>query len=231
MPIPSIVILTGAGISAESGLSTFRSQNGLWEGYAVDEIATYKEYKRDPMLVHQFYNNLRRKLQSPGIKPNAAHIALAKLEKAFGADNVLLVTQNVDNLHERAGSEHIIHMHGELLKVRDEKTEQILNWQSDIDHKKDPTLRPHIVWFGEMPLNMPQIYDALTKANYFIAIGTSGNVYPAAGFIDIARKSGSKTIELNLKPSLGENLFNQKIYGKATEVVPTFVAELIKTRS
>lgn len=231
MPIPSIVILTGAGISAESGLSTFRSQNSLWEGYAVDEIATYKGYKRDPMLVHQFYNNLRRKLQSPGIKPNAAHIALAKLEKAFGADNVLLVTQNVDNLHERAGSEHIIHMHGELLKVRDEKTEQILDWQSDIDHKKYPTLRPHIVWFGEMPLNMPQIYDALTKANYFIAIGTSGNVYPAAGFIDIAKKSGSKTIELNLEPSLGKNLFNQKIYGKATEVVPTFVAELIKTRS
>lgn len=228
MPIPSVVILTGAGISAESGLSTFRSQNGLWEGYAVDKVATYEGYQRDPRLVHQFYNNLRKKLQSPEIKPNAAHIALAKLEKAFGAESVLLVTQNVDNLHERAGSEHILHMHGELLKVRDEKTGQILDWQSDVDHTKDPTLRPHIVWFGEMPLNLPQIYDALTKASYFISIGTSGNIYPAAGFIDIARKSGSKTIELNLEPSLGENQFNQRIYGKATEVVPAFVAKLLK---
>lgn len=230
MPIPSIVILTGAGISAESGLSTFRSQNGLWEGHAIDEVATYEGYERNPMLVHQFYNDLRKKLQSPEIKPNAAHIALAELENAFGANNVLLVTQNIDNLHERAGSEHILHMHGELLKIRDEKTGQILDWQSDVDHKKEPTLRPHVVWFGEMPLNMPKIYDALTKANYFISIGTSGNVYPAAGFIDIARKSGSKTVELNLEPGLGENRFNKKIYGKATEVVPTFVAELLKGR-
>lgn len=229
MPIPSIVILTGAGISAESGLSTFRAENGLWEGEDVNQVATYEGYKQNPGLVHQFYNKLRTKLKSPEVKPNAAHDALVKLETAFGPENVLIVTQNVDDLHERAGSNNIIHMHGELLKMRNEKTGEVLECHDNIDHQATPYLRPHIVWFGEMPLEMDRIYTALSTADYFISIGTSGNVYPASGFVEIARNNGCKTIELNLEPSIGENLFNQKIYGSATKVVPSFVDSLIQT--
>lgn len=228
MSTPFIVILTGAGISAESGLATFRAQNGLWEGHAIDDVASYEGYTRNPQLVHQFYNQLRQKLLSPSIKPNAAHYALAKLENAFGANNVLLITQNVDNLHERAGSQHIIHMHGELLKLRNEKTGEILECYHDTDFKKNPLLRPHIVWFGEMPLDMDRIYSSLLRADYFISIGTSGHVYPAASFAELAKNNGSQTIELNLAPTLNKNLFSQKQYGRATDIVPAFVNELIK---
>lgn len=229
MTKPVIVVLTGAGISAESGLSTFRAENGLWEGEDVNQVATYEGYKTNPGLVHQFYNKLRAKLKSSAVKPNAAHYAIAELEKVFGSDNVIVITQNVDNLHERAGSTGVIHMHGELLKIRDEKTGNVFECHQDIDHQKNPDLRPHIVWFGEIPLGMERIYDALAKADYFISIGTSGNVYPAASFVEIARNNGCKTIELNLEPGVSENLFNEKIYGTATEVVPAFVNSLIKT--
>ncbi|OCL23476.1 Sir2 family NAD+-dependent deacetylase [Gilliamella sp. wkB171] len=224
---PKIVILTGAGISAESGLSTFRAQNGLWEGYDVNDVATYEGYRRDPIAVHNFYNMLRRKLQDPSVKPNQAHIALAKLEQKLGSNNVLVVTQNVDNLHEQAGSKNIIHMHGELLKARNEKTGEIIDCFNDINYQQNKLIRPHIVWFGEIPLQMDQIYDALSQADYFISIGTSGNVYPAAGFVQIANQSGAKTIELNLEPSLGESLFQTKIYGPASQVVPEFIQTLI----
>lgn len=227
MTIPKIVILTGAGISAESGLSTFRAQNGLWEGYNVDDVATYAGYKRDPIAVHQFYNMLRNKLQDPKVCPNAAHYALAELEQKLGSDNVLIVTQNVDNLHEQAGSKNIIHMHGELLKVRNEQNGQITECFSDVDYNQNKLIRPHIVWFGEIPLQMDEIYDALTQTEYFISIGTSGNVYPAAGFVQVANQSGAKTVELNLEPSLGENLFQTKIYGPASKIVPKFVQTLI----
>ena len=220
---PKIVILTGAGISAESGLSTFRAQNGLWEGHNVDDVATYQGYLRDPIGVHNFYNMLRNKLQNPEVKPNAAHFALAQLEQTLGSDNVLIVTQNVDNLHEKAGSKNIIHMHGELLKVRNEKTGQILDYYQDVNYEENKLIRPHIVWFGEMPLQMDEIYDALSKADYFISIGTSGNVYPAAGFVQMANQFGVKTVELNLEPSLGENLFKTKIYGPASQVVPEYI--------
>ena len=220
---PKIVILTGAGISAESGLSTFRAQNGLWEGHNVDDVATYEGYLRDPIGVHNFYNMLRNKLQNPEVKPNAAHFALAQLEQTLGSDNVLIVTQNVDNLHEKAGSKNIIHMHGELLKVRNEKTGQILDYYKDVNYEENKLIRPHIVWFGEMPLQMDEIYDALSKADYFISIGTSGNVYPAAGFVQMANQFGVKTVELNLEPSLGENLFKTKIYGPASQVVPEYI--------
>ncbi|KES16996.1 NAD-dependent protein deacetylase, SIR2 family [Gilliamella apicola SCGC AB-598-I20] len=224
---PKIVILTGAGISAESGLSTFRAQNGLWEGYNVDDVATYQGYLRDPIGVHNFYNMLRNKLQNPEVKPNAAHFALAQLEQTLGSNNVLIVTQNVDNLHEKAGSKNIIHMHGELLKVRNEKNGQILDCYQDVNYEENKLIRPHIVWFGEMPLQMDEIYDALSNADYFISIGTSGNVYPAAGFVQMANQFGVKTVELNLEPSLGENLFQTKIYGPASQVVPEYIKKFI----
>lgn len=226
MKTPKIVILTGAGISAESGLSTFRAQNGLWEGYDVNDVATYEGYSRDPIAVHSFYNMLRKKLQSPEVKPNLAHLALAQLEYKLGSENVLVVTQNVDNLHERAGSKNIIHMHGELLKVRNEQTGQIIDCHQDVDYVKNKLIRPHIVWFGEIPLEMNKIYHALSQADYFISIGTSGNVYPAAGFVEVANQSGAKTVELNLEPSLGESLFQTKIYGPASKIVPEFVETL-----
>ena len=222
-----IVILTGAGISAESGLSTFRAQNGLWEGYDVNDVATYEGYMRNPVAVHDFYNMLRRKLQNPEVKPNTAHFALAQLEQKLGSDNVLIVTQNVDNLHEQAGSKNIIHMHGELLKVRNEKTGQIIDSYYDVNYHENKLIRPHIVWFGEIPLQMEEIYNALSQADYFISIGTSGNVYPAAGFVQIANQVGAKTIELNLEPSLGKNLFQTKIYGPASKVVPEFIEKFI----
>ena len=224
---PKIVILTGAGISAESGLSTFRAQNGLWEGYDVNDVATYEGYMHNPVAVHDFYNMLRRKLQNPEVKPNTAHFALAQLEQKLGSDNVLIVTQNVDNLHEQAGSKNIIHMHGELLKVRNEKTGQIIDSYYDVNYHENKLIRPHIVWFGEIPLQMEEIYNALSQADYFISIGTSGNVYPAAGFVQIANQVGAKTIELNLEPSLGKNLFQTKIYGPASRVVPEFIEKFI----
>ncbi|OCG38208.1 MULTISPECIES: Sir2 family NAD+-dependent deacetylase [unclassified Gilliamella] len=227
MKIPKIVILTGAGISAESGLSTFRAQNGLWEGYDVNDVATYEGYIRNPTAVHDFYNMLRRKLQNPDVKPNAAHFALAELEQKLGSDNLLIVTQNVDNLHEQAGSKNIIHMHGELLKVRNEKTGQIIDCFNDVDYQQNKFIRPHIVWFGEIPLQMEQIYDALSQADCFISIGTSGNVYPAAGFVQIANQTSAKTVELNLEPSLGESLFQIKIYGSASKIVPEFIKKFI----
>ena len=224
---PKIVILTGAGISAESGLSTFRAQNGLWEGYDVNDVATYEGYNRNPIAVHSFYNMLRRKLQSPDVKPNLAHFALAELEHKLGSENVLVVTQNVDNLHEIAGSKNIIHMHGELLKVRNEQTGQIIDCLEDVDYQQNKFIRPYIVWFGEIPLQMDKIYDALSQADYFISIGTSGNVYPAAGFVKVANQSGAKTVELNLEPSLSESLFQTKIYGPASQVVPEFIKKFI----
>lgn len=227
MTIPKIVILTGAGISAESGLSTFRAQNGLWEGYDINDVATYEGYMRNPVAVHDFYNMLRRKLQNPEVKPNAAHFSLAELERKFGLDHILIVTQNVDNLHEQAGSRNIIHMHGELLKVRNEKTGQIIDCYQDVNYQYNKLIRPHIVWFGEIPLQMDKIYGALSHADYFISIGTSGNVHPAAGFVQIANQAGAKTIELNLEPSLGENLFQTKIYGPASKVVPEFIENFV----
>jgi NAD-dependent deacetylase len=224
---PKIVILTGAGISAESGLSTFRAQNGLWEGHDVNDVATYQGYLRDPIAVHGFYNMLRKKLQNPAVKPNAAHFSLAQLEQKLGTDNVLIITQNVDNLHEQAGSKNIIHMHGELLKVRNEETGQIIDCDNDINFEENTSIRPHIVWFGEMPLQMDEIYNALSNADYFISIGTSGNVYPAAGFVQMANQFGVKTVELNLEPSLGENLFQTKIYGPASQVVPKYLNQFL----
>lgn len=230
---PKIVILTGAGISAESGIQTFRASDGLWENHRIDDVATPEGFGRNPELVQRFYNERRKKLFEPDLQPNAAHFALAKLEQKLG-ENLLLVTQNVDNLHERAGSKNLIHMHGELLKVRCTHSGQIYDWARDVTDsdrcqccKIPRKLRPHIVWFGEMPLEMERIYTALNECDYFIAIGTSGNVYPAAGFVQEVPFE-AETIELNLEPSKVRTYFKQAHYGKASEIVPEFVENLLK---
>ncbi|AVE44165.1 NAD-dependent protein deacylase [Providencia stuartii] len=228
-----VVVLTGAGISAESGIQTFRSSDGLWEEHRVEDVATPEGFARDPQLVQRFYNERRRQLQQENIKPNPAHYALAQLEDLLG-DNFLLVTQNIDNLHERAGSKRIIHMHGELLKVRCSWSNQVLEWKEDLSTDErchccqfPQPLRPHIVWFGEMPLGMDEIYQAIENATLFIAIGTSGHVYPAAGFVHEARLNGAHTVELNLEPSQVESEFEEKHYGLASEVVVDYVKHLI----
>ncbi len=233
--LPKIVILTGAGISAESGIQTFRASDGLWENQRIDDVATPEGFSRNPELVQRFYNERRRKLFSPDIQPNAAHLALAELEEKIG-ENLLIVTQNVDNLHERAGSRNLIHMHGELLKVRCSWSGKIYDWERDVNEtdrcdccQPPRQLRPHIVWFGEMPLEMERIYQALAECDYFIAIGTSGNVYPAAGFVQEANRAGAVTIELNLVPSLVKNEFQQTQYGKASELVPAFIARFLNS--
>lgn len=234
MDKPRVVVLTGAGISAESGIRTFRAADGLWEEHRVEDVATPEGFARNPSLVQTFYNARRQQLQQPEIVPNAAHLALACLEEELG-DRFLLVTQNIDNLHERAGNQRIIHMHGELLKVRCAWSGQVLEWTSDVtvDDKchccQFPhPLRPHVVWFGEMPLGMDEIYEALAMADVFIAIGTSGHVYPAAGFVHEARLQGAHTVELNLEPSQVGSEFAEKQYGLASEVVPQFVDKLLK---
>ncbi|UUX48224.1 NAD-dependent protein deacylase [Nisaea acidiphila] len=232
-PEASIVILTGAGISKESGLDTFRDADGIWSKVNLEDVATPEGYRRNPVMVHEFYNARRRSLLNANVTPNAAHAALAKLEKEWPG-TVLLVTQNIDDLHERAGSSNLLHMHGEMLKVRCERTGEIFEWREDLGlESRSPTtneagtLRPHVVWFGEMPLYMEEIYEALSDADLFISIGTSGNVYPAAGFVQEARMHGAHTIELNLEPSEGATLFAEKRYGPASEIVPDYVEELL----
>ncbi|KAA5950895.1 NAD-dependent protein deacylase [Pantoea sp. Bo_2] len=233
-PLPHVVVLTGAGISAESGIRTFRAADGLWEEHHVEDVATPEGFQRDPALVQRFYNARRQQLQEADVQPNAAHLALAELEQVLG-DNFLLVTQNIDNLHERAGNNRVLHMHGELLKVRCVTSGQVIEWTGDITPDDRCTccqfpsvLRPHVVWFGEMPLGMEQIYQALEQADYFIAIGTSGHVYPAAGFVHEARLQGAHTVELNLEPSQVGNEFAERHYGLASEVVPEFVHKLLR---
>ncbi|WP_269617527.1 Sir2 family NAD+-dependent deacetylase [Zhongshania sp. BJYM1] len=233
MAYKRIVVLTGAGISAESGIKTFRAEDGLWEEHRVEDVATPEGFAADPELVQRFYNGRRTQLLSDTVKPNAAHIALAKLEEAYG-DRLLIVTQNIDNLHERAGSKNIIHMHGELLKMRCAYTDIIYPIHGDInvDDRCEccgmrGALRPHIVWFGEMPLQMDEIYDALEGCDLFVAIGTSGNVYPAAGFVRQAAMSGAHTMEINLEPSAVQSAFAEHRYGMAGEVVPELLAEML----
>ena len=228
-----IVILTGAGISAESGIKTFRAGDGLWEGHRVEEVASPQGFVRNPDLVHSFYNRRRAQLNAGSVYPNAAHIALAELERGFPGE-VLVVTQNVDDLHERAGSANLIHMHGELNKARCSVTEKVYNWTSDILRdscceccRRAGTLRPHIVWFGEMPFEIERIYDALMQCDLFISIGTSGHVYPAAGFVQVASQAGADTVELNLEPSLVNGAFQESIQGPATRIVKEFVERLM----
>ncbi len=228
-----IVILTGAGISKESGLSTFRDADGIWARVRVEDVATPQAFARDPARVHDFYNERRRQLQSLAVQPNAAHLALAELEAKWPG-GVLVVTQNIDDLHERAGSRNVAHMHGELSKARCEYCGSVAIWAGDLGVeiecgtcRRAGGMRPHVVWFGEMPLEMERIGRALADCHMFISIGTSGNVNPAAEFVNEAKSlAGAKTVELNLEPSEGARLFDNARYGPATRVVPEFVAEL-----
>lgn len=229
-----IVILTGAGISKESGLDTFRDADGLWSKVSIDEVATYDAYRRDPEKVLAFYNDRRRGMTGGNIRANAAHAALARLEREWPGE-LLLVTQNIDDLHEQAGSTRLIHMHGEMAKARCDLCHHIHPWQDELTIElvcaacgMPGGMRPHVVWFGEMPLDMDRIYAALARCDLFVSIGTSGNVYPAAGFVQEARvMSGAHTVELNLEPSEGATLFAEKRYGPATEIVPGYVEELL----
>jgi NAD-dependent deacetylase len=232
-PDSTIVILTGAGISKESGLDTFRDPDGIWARHAVDDVATAQGFARNPSLVHEFYNSRRRGLIDPAVQPNPAHLALAKLARQWPG-KVVLITQNIDDLHERAGSPAIIHMHGELLKVECQHCPTIVSWRGDLDSRdtcsgcgRAAGLRPHVVWFGEMPRFMDDIALALADADLFISIGTSGNVYPAAGFVAEAREYGAHTIELNLEPSQGATLFAEARYGPAARIVPDYIEELL----
>ncbi|MDB2686097.1 NAD-dependent protein deacylase [Mariniblastus sp.] len=229
----SIVILTGAGISAESGIKTFRAADGLWENHRIEEVASPEGFAANPELVQDFYNQRRRQLLTAEVKENLAHQALARLEQKFNGD-FLLVTQNIDDLHERSGSQNMIHIHGELLKKRCTHSDQVSDIRGDIQVNdvcdccgRKGTLRPHIVWFGEMPFEMERIQDALSRCDLFVSIGTSGNVYPAAGFVALANQAGAKTRMLNLDPSTNETAFDQGDYGLATKIVPEFVESLI----
>jgi NAD-dependent deacetylase len=218
-----IVVLTGAGISAESGLKTFRDADGLWENEPVRIVATPEGFESEPKRVIEFYNKLRKGLKN--VEPNAAHQALAKLEEKFG-DDFLLITQNVDDLHQRAGSKRVIPMHGELLKVRCLGPKEHVTSCTEDQPEKCPEcgakMRPHIVWFGEIPFEMNKIQRALMGCNLFAYIGTSGVVYPAAGFKQIAKMAGARVVCLNLE-STGDNYTDEFIQGKATEVVPKWV--------
>lgn len=227
----NIVILTGAGVSADSGVSTFRDPNGIWAKYDYTEVATPEGFAANPVLVHSFYNARREALAR--VMPNAAHVALARLEAATG-DALTLVTQNVDDLHERGGSRRVIHMHGELLKARCAICGTNHRWTGDLsvetrcpDCKADRFMRPHVVWFGEMPMFMDEIAAAIANADLFVSIGTSGSVYPAAGFVGEARCLGVPCIELNLEPSQNADVFTDARYGRASEIVPLWVEEII----
>jgi NAD-dependent deacetylase len=231
MDICNIVILTGAGVSAESGLATFRGPDGLWEGHRVEDVATPEAFARDPALVHAFYDARRAKLGT--VEPNAAHKALARLDAEW-AGELLLVTQNVDDLHERAGSKRLIHMHGELTKGWCIACDERFGWTGPMGEEAEcpgcrtrGAVRPDIVWFGEMPYEMDRIEDALRRCDLFVSIGTSGAVYPAAGFVQTARYCGATTLEMNLEPSLGSTMFNESRIGRAGDLVPRWVDELL----
>lgn len=233
-PVGSIVVLTGAGVSAESGLATFRGAGGLWEGHRVEDVATPEAFARSPALVQRFYNLRRAQLRDPAVVPNAAHLALARLEQEWPGQ-VLVVTQNVDDLHERAGSRRLIHMHGELMRARCLGCGASSPWREDLGSASScPScaragrLRPDIVWFGEMPYHMDEIYAALEQCALFVAIGTSGQVYPAAGFVAAVRAAGSaRTIEINLEDSAMSSTFAERRLGAAGVLVPALVEELL----
>ena len=225
-----IVVLTGAGISAESGVPTFRDAGGLWEGHDVEAVATPEGFERDPDIVLRFYDARRRALAS--VVPNAAHRALARLEGAIG-DDLLVVTQNVDDLHERAGGRNLMHMHGELRRALCTTCGERPEWDRDlIDRPACPlcsarTLRPDVVWFGEMPYDLDRIEQAVVACDVFVSIGTSGAVYPAAGYVALAAAFGARTVELNLEPSDSAIPFDDSRAGFASVLVPQWVDEVI----
>ena len=230
--VRNIVILTGAGISAESGVATFRGPDGLWEGHRVEDVATPEAFRRDPALVHAFYDARRARLAS--VEPNAAHHALARLDSEWRGE-LLLITQNVDDLHERAGSKRLLHMHGELTSGWCLACDERFSWAGPMGQDADcpacqttGQVRPDIVWFGEMPYEMDRIEAALQGCDLFVSIGTSGAVYPAAGFVQTARYCGAHCVEINLEPSQGSIFFHESRIGKAGELVPEWVGDLLR---
>ncbi|WP_294354535.1 NAD-dependent deacylase [uncultured Sphingomonas sp.] len=226
----NIVILTGAGISAESGIATFRGPGGLWEGHRVEDVCTPEALAADPTLVHRFYDARRAALDH--VAPNAAHVALARLDAAWTGE-LLIVTQNVDDLHERAGARRMLHMHGELRSALCGLCGIRTAWTGSLPpHAPCPdcgedALRPDIVFFGEMPYQMDRIEQSLGHADLFVSIGTSGAVYPAAGFVQLAARYGARTLELNLERSAGSDWFDETRLGPASVLVPEWVEEVI----
>lgn len=229
--IRNIVILTGAGISAESGLRTFRADDGLWEDHPVEQVATPQGFRRDPDLVQRFYDE--RRAQVRAANPNAAHLALGRLDMAWKRGEFLIVTQNIDDLHERGGAARVLHMHGEALSAWCTNCDTRHRWTGTLRNNPPcpacgmAALRPDIVWFGEMPYQMERIYRAIAAADLFVSIGTSGAVYPAAGFVQEAGRAGARTLELNLEESLGSRMFAETRLGKASEIVPAWVDEML----
>lgn len=228
-----IVILTGAGVSRESGLETFRDPDGIWAKVNVEDVATPEGFARSPSRVHEFYNARWRRLVSGSVHPNEAHLAIANLQRLW-KNKVTIVTQNIDDLHERAGAEDVIHIHGELLKARCGKCGKSSSCADDlgVDTRCSSCgaagrMRPDVVWFGEIPMHMDRVQEALENAALFLSVGTSGTVYPAAAFVEIARNAGAHTVELNLEKSAGASSFHEAIYGPATRVVSQYVAQLL----
>lgn len=229
---PAIVVLTGAGVSAESGVATFRDHDGLWEGHRIEDVACPEAFRRNPILVHRFYNLRRAGLRT--VEPNAAHFALARLQREYQGP-VTLITQNVDDLHERAGSTGVIHMHGELRKVRCDHCWRGLEWEGDLSIEtvcpfcdRAGGMRPDIVWFGEVPKHMDRIAKILDGAGIFAAIGTSGHVYPAAGFVSMAAGAGAATLEINNAATLVSDRFDRRLTGPATVQVAAWVDECLR---
>lgn len=229
--IRNIVILTGAGISAESGIRTFRAADGLWEDHRVEDVATPEAFVRDPALVHRFYDARRARLDE--VAPNAAHEALARLDAEWPGE-LLIVTQNVDDLHERAGAKRLLHMHGELNSGWCQSCDQRFAWIGPMGAEAEckvcaevGMVRPDIVWFGEMPYDMDRIDEALMNADLFVSIGTSGAVYPAAGFVQTAKYRGARALEINLEPTPGSIFFDEGRYGSAGVEVPKWVGEVL----
>lgn len=226
----NILVLTGAGISAESGLATFRGPGGLWEGHRVEDVCTPEALAHDPELVHRFYDARRSALAT--VVPNPAHDALARLDAEWPGE-LLIVTQNVDDLHERAGATRMLHMHGELRSALCAACDARAQWSEDLPPGQScglcgaAALRPDIVFFGEMPYDMDRIERALAAADLFVSIGTSGAVYPAAGFVQTARHYGADTLELNLERSAGSGWFAETRLGPASELVPAWVDEML----
>jgi NAD-dependent deacetylase len=233
---PGIVVLTGAGISKESGIDTFRDADGLWTRVNLEEVATIEAWHRDKKKVLDFHNDTRRMLRAAGVAPNAAHQALAHLEREYDGE-VTVITQNIDPLHEIAGSKRVIHMHGRDGEVRCMNCKTVFESDADLtpasvcpNCQAEGELRPNVVWFGEMPLHLDEIYEVLERCGLFIAIGTSGEVYPAAGFVLHVRRHRRRahTVELNLEPTGNQTLFQEHVYGPATKIVPPYVERILK---
>lgn len=226
----NIVVLTGAGISAESGLATFRAEDGLWENHPVEEVATPEGFARDPDLVQRFYD--ARRSAALAAAPNPAHEALGRLDRAWHGE-LLIVTQNIDDLHERGGAARVLHMHGEALSAWCTSCDAHHRWEGTLRDRplcpvcNEAAMRPNIVWFGEMPYRLEAIFAALARADLFVSIGTSGAVYPAAGFVQQAAANGTRTLELNLEQSAGSRLFDETRLGRASVLVPRWVEELL----